>query len=214
MIASEIHESESGKGEELVVLVHGFGSKKFWMWFLKRRLEQFGYSTYNWGYSSFFGSLDGRARRLCELLEEIDSSGKMIHLVAHSMGGIIVRLALSHYRVRNLGRVVLLAPPNQGTPVARLIAPILRPLCPVVAEVSSKPDSFVHQMNGAEGIAMGIIGGRFDATVPLSRTFLEGQTDHVCLPATHTSLLVQPSAARLVHAFLSTGSFYPATTLS
>jgi len=123
------------------------------------------------------------------------------------MGAIIVRLALSNGPPPHLGRVVLMAPPNHGSPVARFLAPFACPICPVVSELSSRPDSLVNHIEPLDGVQVGVIAARFDWLVPLTNTILDGQTDHICLTATHNSLLFQPAVARNVHAFLSTGRF-------
>jgi len=74
-------------------------------------------------------------------------------------------------------------------------------------EISSNPNSFVNQFKPAEDFDIGIIAARYDLQVPLPNTFLAGQADHICLTATHNSLLFQKETARHVEAFLRTGKF-------
>ncbi|HIF31273.1 MAG: alpha/beta fold hydrolase, partial [Pirellulaceae bacterium] len=198
---------DSSKRDQLVVLVHGIASKRFWMLFLMWALQRRGYSTRNWGYPSLSGSLDRHARRLRTLLEESTRLGNEVHLVGHSMGAIISRLALSYGPLPGLGRVVLIAPPNHGSPVAKLLSFVLRGLCPVLGELSNRSESNVNQIGPVHGVSVGIIGARFDLLVPLASTLLDGQTDHICLTATHNSLLFQQRTVRNVDAFLSTGRF-------
>ena len=207
MIAPTDRKHDSTNRDQLVILVHGFASKRFSMWYLERSLQRRGYATRNWGYLSFSGSLDGHARRLRSLLEESTRVCQEVHVVAHSMGAIISRLALSYGQLPGLGRVVLIAPPNHGSPVAKLFTPVLGGLCPVIAELSSCPASVVNQIGPVQGVAVGIIGARFDLLVPLSSTMMDGQTDHICLTATHNSLLFQHRTARSVSAFLASGQF-------
>jgi len=51
-----------------------------------------------------------------------------IHIVGHSMGGLIIRVFLSRNNIWNLGRCVLIATPNQGSDLALLVHSILWPL--------------------------------------------------------------------------------------
>jgi alpha-beta hydrolase superfamily lysophospholipase len=192
---------------ELVVLVHGLAAGPSWMRPLARFLERQGYRTHCWRYASLTGSLQVHARRLREVLGDCMARATPVHLVAHSMGSIVTQLALAGRSWPDLGRVVLLAPPNHGSPVARLLAPFARRLCPVVAELSSHPASLVRRMKPPCGVQVGTIRARYDLLVPGSSTMLDGQQDSICFRATHTSLLLQRSVARQVHAFLATGRF-------
>ena len=64
--------------------------------------------------------------------------GKRIHLVAHSMGALVVREYLARGKPERLGRVVLLAAPNQGSPIAEPLKwkPLGRLIGPAVADSS------------------------------------------------------------------------------
>jgi triacylglycerol lipase len=192
---------------ELVVLVHGVACHRAFMWRLGRRLRRAGFATYNWGYPSLGRSMEHHAERFRTQLGELSKQGDVLHIVAHSMGAIITRSALSCDGFPQLGRIVLLAPPNHGSPAARILARLLRRFCPPMSEMSDHPDSFVNRLTGAKGMQIGVIAARFDTVVPLSSTMLDGQTDHICLRATHTSLLFQRSAASQICSFLSTGRF-------
>jgi len=172
---------------------------------LEKRLQRIGYLTHNWGYPSLSGRLDHHARCLRQIIDERLESGSRVHVVAHSMGSIVTRLALS--LGDNSGRAVLIAPPNRGSPVARFLAPLMPSFCPVVDELSSHPNSFVNRLPPCGNVEIGCIAARFDLLVPPSCTELDGQADRVCLTATHNSLVFQRRTARLVHAFLSTGRF-------
>jgi len=194
--------------DELVVLVHGLAAGPSWMRPLARFLERQGYRTHCWRYASLAGSLQVHAPRLRQVLRDCMARARRVHVVAHSMGSIVTRLALAGESWPELGRVVLLAPPNHGSPVARLLAPFAGRLCPAVAELSSHPASLVHRMNPPRGVEVGTIRARYDLLVPGSSTMLDGQQDHIGFHATHTSLLLQRSVARQVHAFLATGRFH------
>jgi hypothetical protein len=136
------------------------------------------------------------------------SKERRIHIVAHSMGAIVARTALSTgHPLTNLGRVVLLAPPNRGTPVARYAAKVVGHVCQGIADLSDHSDSFVSRLPSPNSVDVGIIAARFDVLVPVANTHLDGECQHVVLNATHNSLLVSRAAANCVRAFLATGRF-------
>jgi hypothetical protein len=81
---------------QLVVLVHGLGAPKFAMSALKWKLDKVGYTTKNWGYPSTRHQIEAHAELLADTLHSVseDRSLTRIHLVTHSMGGILIRAAL------------------------------------------------------------------------------------------------------------------------
>ncbi len=190
-----------------VLLIHGFFSKRLLMVPLAWRVRRKGYPVINWGYFSLYGSVSDHARRLRIELERICQTVRPLHVVAHSMGAAVLRLALSFGPLENLGRIVLIAPPNGGSPVARWIGPWFKSFCPGLLEISDNEGSLVQRISSCQQLDIGIIAGRFDWVVPPSKTTLAEQSDYVCLPATHNSLLIQRSVARHVTAFLSNGRF-------
>lgn len=192
---------------DLTLLIHGFGLHRSLMWPLARRLERLGHTTRIWDYCSLIGALEQHARRLRTYLDDLAHDVRPIHLVAHSMGSLIVRLALADGPQPALGRVVLLAPPSAGSPVARMFGPLLHPFCPIIDQMSDSPDSSVHKIAALAGVEFGIIAARFDPLVPHANTELAGRADFLTLAASHTSLLFQASVAHQIDAFLSTGHF-------
>jgi pimeloyl-ACP methyl ester carboxylesterase len=193
--------------DEVVVVIHGLAPKPMMMSLLMHRLRRGGYATVQWKYFSLYGSLARHARRLHADLEQMSSDGRKVHIVAHSMGSVVSRLALSYGLPPKMGRIVLIAPPNQGVRLARICSPLVRSFCPAIGELSDRSDSFVNQLTTPAGLEIGVIAGQFDTLVPLCSTRLASQTDHVSLPATHNSLLFQRRAAEQVFSFLADGRF-------
>ncbi len=119
VITHPLRQSATRAEDELIVAVHGFAGKRLWMHVLCSRLRSRGCRVSNWGYASLCGSIAKHAQRFHEYLVVSLSDERRVHIVAHSMGAIIVRAALSMGPVANLGRVVLLAPPNTRRPQCR-----------------------------------------------------------------------------------------------
>src|SRR5687768_1230507 len=99
---------------EAVVLVHGLLANTLIMESLARWLKPRFHQVVNWGYSSLWSPIERHARQLAELLYQLDDQCERIHLVTHSMGGIIARVALADFLPRRFGRLVMIAPPNRG----------------------------------------------------------------------------------------------------
>lgn len=192
---------------DVVLVVHGFAGKRLWMTPLCARLRSRSYRVENWSYASAIGSLERHARRLREHLTGPLADAARIHIVAHSMGSIVVRAALARGPLSNLGRVVLFAPPNSGTPVARVATALLGGRYPPLADLSDRPGSFVNRLPALGEIPIAVVAARFDLLVPTANTHLAGEREHVVLNATHNSLLLSRQAANLACAFLETGRF-------
>ena len=147
-------------------------------------------------------------RRLAEL--DADPAVSRIHLVSHSMGGIVARYALILGRPTKLGRFVMLAPPNKGARLATICGPALRRCFPAIDQLAARSHSFVNSLPEAEGVEVGIVDASIDFLVGAGNTSLACQRDHIVLRATHTLLAFQRQLATEVLHFLRNGRFSPA----
>lgn len=194
---------------ECVSLVHGFLANPLMMTVLGHRLDRRGYLSKPWGYWNMRRSILEHAEAFSHELARLDADRAVgtIHLVTHSMGGIIARAALERFRPRKLGRFVMLAPPNRGSFVATATAGILGGLLKPVAELTTDPDSLVNSLGMPAGVDVGVIAASRDALVAPESTRPDVPHSHVTIPCLHSSLLFRRDAADLVAAFLATGEF-------
>src|SRR5262249_48898603 len=122
------------RGRELVFLLHGFGGRPVLMSRVARHLRLSNFDVRNWGYRSVRMPIEYNTDRLRDQLARIAAEGEYsgIHFVTHSLGGIVVRHVLDQSRLTGVPRVVMLAPPNAGSHVARIGSIFLRRVCPVL----------------------------------------------------------------------------------
>jgi pimeloyl-ACP methyl ester carboxylesterase len=143
------------------------------------------------------------------VLRRLDESDRIdrVHFVTHSMGGIVARVALQHQPLKKPGRLVMIAPPNRGTPLATRFSWLPRWLFRPLPELTDDPRSFVNLLQPPQGLQTGIIAASHDIIVPIACTHLDGQCDHIVIRGLHTHILFRRQTAEQVLAFLHTGRF-------
>jgi pimeloyl-ACP methyl ester carboxylesterase len=202
---------------ETVVLVHGIWMNGLELLWLGRRLAACGFDPRYLHYHSVLGTPQANADRLAAYIRRLGL--KQVHLVAHSLGGIVVMHLLDRHRGLPAGRVVLLGSPVRGSGVARVLAgrKLLRPLLGrslrgLVDGVS--PWSGAQALGviaGTRGIGLGLLFGGLsgvnDGVVSLAETHLDGADDFVTVAASHTGLIFSAEVAGKVCSFLRSGRF-------
>lgn len=211
---------------ETVVLLHGVAMPAIEMHSIAQVLTAAGYRVINLPYPSRALTIEQLARDY--LPAQLHACGAdaapRLHFVAHSMGGLVVRLYLQEHKPANLGRVVLLAPPNAGSPVADrlsrsalcrwLIGPNLSRLgtatADAIAPMLAPPDYEVGIIAGNTSINPVFSrwqNGANDGAVSVDSARLAGARDFLVVPYSHTLMLWRDATAAQVLAFLRTGRF-------
>jgi pimeloyl-ACP methyl ester carboxylesterase len=193
----------------LVVLIHGLSAHWLLMSPLSWYLRRSGFATKLFGYRSMWGSLERHANRFRMYLDELDRATEYseVHIVAHSAGAIVTRQALLDSKPGKVSRVVMLGPPNRGSPVARCLSRYVLPFSCVLEELSDSPTSFVNQLPEPDGFEIGVLAALHDRVVPHKNSRLATQSDHLSIFSGHNGLLVRPHAMKCVVNFLKTGHF-------
>lgn len=219
---------------DCVVLLHGLSRTEVSMRALGEALEYHGYRVVNEGYPSNDSPIE-------ELVEHVgmavSACGEArVHMVTHSMGGILARAWLRDNRPADMGRVVMLAPPNHGSEIVDNMAeldafPAIRDVLdflqgPAARELGTGLDSVPSQLPPVDfelGVIAGnrainplgpiMIEGENDGAVSVESTRVEGMTDHVVLPVTHTMMMINPLVMAQVLEFLRNGVFDHGITL-
>lgn len=197
--------------KDTVVLIHGLGGNRMDMWPIGRRLKQLGFKVQNWGYRSIGNRIERHADRLGNKFAELDRQtiGR-IHLVTHSMGGIITRKMLANQSFDNIGRVIMLAPPNKGSHVARKLTPFIGWLSPSLSQLSDSTDSFVKRLPNSlkkANLEFGIVESTKDRVIVQGGVHLDGLSGYARVDGHHGFLPWYSETIRLVENFLIHGKF-------
>lgn len=174
---------------------------------LRLALERSGYRVLNFHYSSYGPSI---ARIGTALARSIDAElsehpAPRVHFVGHSLGNIVLRWVLTHRPPpAELGRFVMLAPPNRGARVADQLTPYVGWLLAPISELRTGA-STVAELPPPTGIEFAIIAGQWDETVSIAETCLPGAKAYAVVPSGHTFILMRRDVFRMVRHFLSEG---------
>lgn len=200
-----------GLSSEVVLLLHGLCGHRLVMWPLAKRLRGAGYRTINWGYRSLTKDIESHAERLLETIQQVagDSATSKIHIVAHSLGSIITRQALTAGYPSKVGRVVMIGPPNHGSHAATRAARIFGGLSKTLCQIADGADSWVNQMDGslARRVQVGVIVAGGDLVVARPSTGLAGVQDTTEIPGMHSGILFKSETAQATLQFLRQGKF-------
>lgn len=200
--------------KEMIVLVHGLMRTSLSMWPLKLFLHRQGYHVYSYSYPSAKYSIHEHGVYLNQFLKELSAKnpGIKIHFITHSLGGIITREALAMFskeQLKNIGYLIMLAPPNQGSKLAKLstqMFPTLTSPIKPLAELSSDYRAYVHHVP-VPNIKMGIIAGQHDAKVRPFEARLQGQEAPMVVNSNHTFIMNNTKTKELIMHFLQKGTF-------
>jgi dATP pyrophosphohydrolase len=203
---------------EVVVLVHGWLMSGAWMAMLAWRLRRAGFVVRTFSYATR-ESLHANAARLHTFLQSI--SAGTVHLVGHSLGGLVIRALLHHFPATRPGRVVTLGSPHQGSAAAQQLARgrlgralLGKSVLEVVAGVPhawSTPTCEVGTISGTVPIGIGrwmlALPTPHDGTLTCEETSFAGARAQRQLPVTHTGMLTSRAVAQAVTRFLREGDF-------
>jgi triacylglycerol lipase len=207
---------------DCVILLHGLGRSARAMIRLENALSG-DYSVINVDYPSRQLAIEQLAQiTISQALEQCEKDAK-VHFVTHSLGGILVRQYLQDHKIENLGRTIMLGPPNQGSELADLLANnILFEFYngPAGQQLGTGKDSAPINLEPV-GFELGVIAGNrsfnpmltklgsgeHDGIVSVDSSKVDGMTDHIVMPVTHTFMMMDAKVIQQVRSFLSHGVF-------
>ncbi len=213
--------------QETVVLLHGLARSPRSMHKMEVALIDADYAVLNLGYDSRHHTIEKLAETVSQQIQAGTASATRVHIVTHSMGGILVRQMQAVAPLSNLGRVVMLSPPNQGSEVVDKIGDtwIFRKVNgPAGQQLGTDSDSFVNQLPPIDfecGVLTGdqsinwvnscMIPGKDDGKVSTQSAKTEDLADFKVHHVTHPFIMKKKAVIDDVIRFLKTGKFKRST---
>jgi pimeloyl-ACP methyl ester carboxylesterase len=202
---------------ERVVLLHGLWLRGGAMNYLSRRLDAAGFDAQTFDYATVRDGIDVASERLRECIRALGSG--TVHLVGHSLGGLVAALIVQRHPDLIDGRIVCLGAPLRGSAAARSLKGIPGGSAMLGHSVKLLEQG-LERWDGPQ--QLGVVAGRLpiglgfllggvaaphDGTVAVEETRLPGITDHRVIAAAHTGLVYSDPAAQHTIAFLRDGHF-------
>ena len=208
-----------------VYLIHGFGGLGIELKELQKAISKEGYNNEIYSYPSLVLDVDSVGNTLFDKIQR--ENFDTISFVTHSMGALVVRSIYEHLDSLTsfpfIHRIVMIAPPNNGSPVADFVAQfsfVKHIIGPNINNITTNP------LTGAgkypiPTCEVGLIAGSYGKKKGFN-IFVKGDNDGVLLPeqtkmgiekdiafikSWHVGLLYNKTVKKYVISFLKQGVF-------
>ena len=216
--------SEPNQEGDYVVLLHGMGRSPRSMRRMGKILKTHGYQVINEGYPSTEKPISELVGVLANTVDKnCSDKTKAVHFVTHSLGGILVRIYLGGDPEINLGRVVMLGPPNAGSEIADVLKnnPIYRAAVGPAGQQLTTGSGDLPKSLGPVNFELGVIAGNVslnpiyssfingesDGKVSVASARISGMSDFMVMHTSHTFMMQRKKVIKQVVNFLQTGQF-------
>lgn len=212
-----------------VILIHGLHMHAWAMQPLAKRLRQQGFAPYCFGYYSVWQDLASHSQRLNAWLAQRFSEDTPLYLIGHSLGGLVIRDFVARYPQWQVKRCVTIGTPHNGSLSADRVIKLVPSFIgrsyhqgldgqvpPLPAEIAL--GSIAGTLSAGLGRlilpntprdANNLLAYQNDGTVYVHETQPTQAHCHLCVPSSHTGMLLNPQVAQQVAYFLKHGEFQP-----
>ena len=203
---------------ETIILIHGLWMQGLVLLPHQRWLRVEGFSVRRFSYPSWQGSLADNVDLLSSFVKE--TPGAVIHLAAHSLGGLVALKMLSQEPDARIRRVVLLGTPYAGCHCGITLAaqPVLTALVGrtfkdwfSLPRPAFRPAVEIGVIAGTRPVGLGrLIPGLArpnDGVVAVDETRISAAKDSIELNVSHSGMLVSRACTGQIASFIRTGRF-------
>ena len=215
--------NHSSKSNEVIILLHGACKTSGHMSHIARPVQKLGYRVYNLNYNWRYQEATKIIKDVGVKVRYIEREYNKVHFIGHSLGGLIIRGVLTNYKPANLGRVIQIASPNQGSKLAEKFKDnwIYKKLYKKVSQDLVPKSKFLKSLEPDIKYELGIIAGdsfnffihcllnfkQNDGRVAIEETALEDAKDHTIINVNHNEIVKSPEALHQIQKFLTDGRF-------
>jgi pimeloyl-ACP methyl ester carboxylesterase len=216
------------KSRKLALVLHGLASNPSVWNDMRIALAKDGWEARTVTYPTTEQGVAPNGDVLENLLRNQEGYGE-IAIVAHSLGGLVTRVALSRPSFETLPvpitKVVMLGTPNQGATLAAMLRPVAR--AAVTASANDLLPERARQFGtipakvqfgviaGGRNNSVGynpLLAGDNDSIVKVTETRTANMDDFIVLPVLHNGMTSEPQVIEAVRRFLKNGSFRTMST--
>ena len=200
-----------------LLLVHGLWNRGWSMTAMAKRLRARGHQVMIFSYPTRSKGLDGHADELHRFIEK--AAPEELHLIGHSMGGLVILNMLNRFSDLPAGRVVLMGTPVRGSSVVKRLERIPGQKLMFGKAGEDLLKGFRHiplnrqtgMIRGTRSLGLGKMVGQHDepndGSIAVSETRIEGLADSIELPVAHSEMLLSSEVLNQTEHFILTGNF-------
>ena len=209
--------------KEQVLILHGIARSSYHMRKISKFLEKNNYTVYNLDYPSTKLNLQNLIKFIDKFIKKCPATSTL-HCVGYSMGGLLLRLYFNKYKIKNLGKVIQLAPPNNGSEVATFFKNFWlykKIYGPAGQQLTTNQKDIQDLLYDKLDYPIGVIAGNFcldpicyfllpkphDGKVSVASTKLPQIKNHTIVKASHSFFPYNKKVHQQTLRFLKTGKF-------